>query len=70
MTSTGWMHLGILLVVFTGVVLFFLRRMILPAPKEGSQGESMGVGSGGYSGYDGYGGHSHDGGGGHGGVGH
>jgi hypothetical protein len=63
MNSTGWMHLGIVLVVFAGVVLFFLRRMVFPAPKEGSQGESMGVGGGGYSGYDSYGGHSHDGGG-------
>jgi len=63
MTAIGWMHLGIVLLVFAGVVLFFLRRMILPASKEGPHGESIGVGNGDYSGYDSYGGHSHDGGG-------
>ena len=41
MTQAGWMHLGILLLVFAGVVLFFLRRMILPAPKESASGETI-----------------------------
>ena len=50
MNSTGWMHLGIVLVVFAGVVLFFLRRMVLPAPKEGAQGETVAGASGGYGG--------------------
>ncbi|WP_096450347.1 hypothetical protein [Mesorhizobium sp. 113-1-2] len=65
MTQDGWIHLGILLVVFAGAVLFFLRRMVLPAPKEGATGETV-AGSRGYNG--GYGGgHFPDGG--HGGVG-
>ncbi len=60
MTSAGWTHLGILLLVFVGAVFFFLRRMVLPAPKEGATGETV-AGSSGYGG--GYGGgHSHDGG--------
>ncbi|MBA1142658.1 hypothetical protein [Mesorhizobium neociceri] len=66
MTQTGWMHLGILLLAFVGVVAFLLRRMVLPAPREGAHGENIG-GSDNYGG--GYGGHSHDGGGGHGGSG-
>ncbi|MBZ9673044.1 hypothetical protein [Mesorhizobium sp. ES1-3] len=41
MTQTGWMHLGILLLVFVGAVAFVLRRMVLPAPKEGAQGETV-----------------------------
>ncbi|CAN7696243.1 hypothetical protein [Mesorhizobium caraganae] len=41
MTETGWMHLGILLLVFAGVVAFLLRRMILPAPKESASGENI-----------------------------
>ncbi|WP_167514679.1 hypothetical protein [Mesorhizobium intechi] len=63
MSSAGWVHLAIVLVVFAGVVLFFLRRMVFPVAKGGSQGEPVGIGGGDYSGYDSYGGHSHDGGG-------
>ncbi|TGV39890.1 hypothetical protein EN829_000705 [Mesorhizobium sp. M00.F.Ca.ET.186.01.1.1] len=65
MNSTGWMHLGVLLLAFLGVVAFVLRRMVLPAPMEGPRGENIG-GSSGYNG--GHGGHSGDGG--HGGGGH
>ncbi|MBM2716106.1 hypothetical protein JQK88_34070 [Mesorhizobium caraganae] len=71
MTQTGWIHLGILLLVFVGVVAFILRRMVLPAAREGAHGETVGGATGGYgSGYSGgHGGHSHDSGGGHGGAG-
>ncbi|TIU39352.1 MAG: hypothetical protein E5W26_14350 [Mesorhizobium sp.] len=41
MTQTGWMHLGILLLVFAGAVAFVLRRMIVPAPKESASGEAI-----------------------------
>ena len=41
MTSAGWTHLGILLLVFAGAVVFFLRRMIVPAPKESVSGETI-----------------------------
>jgi hypothetical protein len=67
MTSTGWMHFGILFLAFAGIILFFLRRTIFPAPKEGSEisGRESWFGS---SGYEGHSGHPHDGGhGGHGG---
>jgi hypothetical protein len=50
MTQTGWMHLGILLLVFAGVVAFVLRRMVVPAPKEGAHGETVAGASGGYGG--------------------
>lgn len=68
MDSTGWMHLGVLLLVFVGIGAFALRRMFLPAPKDPPQGETVG----GASGYNpgGYGGGSFDGGGGHSGSGH
>ncbi|WP_185970498.1 MULTISPECIES: hypothetical protein [unclassified Mesorhizobium] len=67
MTQTGWIHLGILLLVFVGVVAFIFRRLILPAPKESAHGESI-EDSSGYirTGDDGL---SHHDGGGHGGLG-
>lgn len=49
MPPTGWMHIGILLLVFVGVVAFVRRRMVLPAPKEGANVETVG-GSSGYGG--------------------
>ncbi|RAZ92183.1 hypothetical protein DPM33_07020 [Mesorhizobium hawassense] len=63
MDSTGWMHLGVLLLVFAGVAAFALRKMFLPAPKDPPQGETVGGASG-------YSGGSFDGGGGHSGGGH
>ncbi|WP_133117290.1 hypothetical protein [Mesorhizobium sanjuanii] len=66
MTQTGWMYLGILLLVFACVVASILRRMVFPAAREGAHGESIGP-SGGYRG--GHGDHSHDSGGGDGGSG-
>ncbi|ESZ24570.1 MULTISPECIES: hypothetical protein [unclassified Mesorhizobium] len=66
MTQTAWLHIGILLLAFVGVVAFILRRMVFPAAREGAHGESVGIG-GGYSG--GHGDHSHDSGGGDGGSG-
>lgn len=57
MDSTGWMHLGVLLLVFAGIVAFALRKMFLPAPKDPSHGETFGGGD--YTGgFDGGGGHS------------
>ncbi|MDX8499999.1 hypothetical protein RFM99_16450 [Mesorhizobium sp. VK4C] len=63
MDSTGWLHLGALLLVFAGVAAFALRKMFLPAPKEPPHGETVagaaGSGAGGYgAGFDGGGGHS------------
>jgi hypothetical protein len=58
MTLTGWMHIGILMLVFAGAVVYFLRRAIFPAPREGSDNSANWYGGGGY---DGHGGHSHDG---------
>jgi hypothetical protein len=46
MTQTGWIHLGILLLAFVGVVAFLFRKMILPAPMEGPHGETVGGASG------------------------
>jgi hypothetical protein len=43
------LNVGILLLVFVGVVAFVLRRMVLPAPKEGASGETV-AGSSGYGG--------------------
>ncbi|UVK40429.1 hypothetical protein LHFGNBLO_001895 [Mesorhizobium sp. AR10] len=63
MTETGWMHLGILLLVLAGVVGLILRRMVLPAAREGAHGENIGGSSGGH------GGNLYDSGGGHGGSG-
>ncbi|RWA67661.1 hypothetical protein [Mesorhizobium sp.] len=60
MTSTGWVHLGILVMVFAGVAVFAFRRMVLPKPREGSI-ESLGGGSTWAGGADGS--HSADGGG-------
>ncbi|MGX8011922.1 hypothetical protein ACVDG8_024635 [Mesorhizobium sp. ORM8.1] len=62
MDSTGWMHIGVLLLVFAGVAAFALRKMFLPAPKDAPCGETFG-------GSD-HGGGSFDGGGGHSGSGH
>ena len=42
MTSTGWMHLGVLLLVFVGITAFALRKMVLPTPKEPPRGETVG----------------------------
>ncbi|CDX23720.1 hypothetical protein MPLB_380006 [Mesorhizobium sp. ORS 3324] len=64
MDSTGWMHLGVLLLVFAGVAGFALWKMVLPAPKDPPQGETVG----GASGYGGGG--PFDAGGGHSGSGH
>ncbi|WP_189526676.1 MULTISPECIES: hypothetical protein [unclassified Mesorhizobium] len=50
MTQTAWLHIGILLLAFVGVVAFVLRRMVLPAPKDGAQGETVAGASGGYGG--------------------
>ncbi|MDX8515288.1 hypothetical protein [Mesorhizobium captivum] len=58
MTSTGWLHLGILALAFAGVTVFAFRRMVLPKPREGSI-ESLGGGSSWAGGNDG--GHSADG---------
>jgi hypothetical protein len=41
MDSTGWLHLGVLLLVFAGIAAFALRKMFLPAPKEGASGEAI-----------------------------
>jgi len=50
------MHLGVLLLVFAGVVAFVLRKMFLPAPRDPPHGETFGPGD--YTGgFDG-GGHS------------
>jgi len=68
MDSTGWMHLGVLLLVFAGIAAFALRKMFLPAPKDPPHGETVAGASG--SGAGGYGGGSFDGGGGHSGSGH
>ena len=68
MDSTGWMHIGVLLLVFAGTAAFALRKMFLPAPKDPPHGETVGGASG--SGSGGYGGGSFDGGGGHSGGGH
>ncbi|OHV67120.1 hypothetical protein LCM4577_26535 [Mesorhizobium sp. LCM 4577] len=65
MDSTGWMHLGVLLLVFAGIAAFALRKMFLPAPKEPPHGETVAGTSG-----SGAGGGSFDGGGGHSGSGH
>ncbi|RUX28731.1 hypothetical protein EOA23_15000 [Mesorhizobium sp. M2A.F.Ca.ET.042.01.1.1] len=65
MDSTGWLHLGVLLLVFAGIAAFALRKMFLPAPKEPPHGETV-AGASGY----GSGGGSFDGGGGHSGSGH
>ncbi|PBB17227.1 hypothetical protein [Mesorhizobium sp. WSM4313] len=60
MDSTGWLHLGVLLLVFAGFATFALRKMVLPAPREPPSGESFGGGD--YTGgFDG---------GGHSGIGH
>jgi len=67
MDSTGWMHLGVLLLVFASIAAFALRKMFLPAPKDPPHGETVAGASG--SGAGGYGGGS-DGGGGHSGGGH
>jgi hypothetical protein len=66
MDSTGWMHIGVLLLVFAAVAAFALRKMFLPAPKDPPYGETVG----GASGYNpgGHGGGSFDGG--HSGGGH
>ena len=58
MDSTGWMHIGVLLLVFAGIAAFALRKMFLPAPKDPPHGD----GAGGY-GAGGYGDGSFDGGG-------
>ncbi|WP_292113684.1 hypothetical protein [Mesorhizobium sp.] len=42
MDSTGWMHLGVLLLVFAGIAAFVLWKMFLPAPKEPPRGETVG----------------------------
>lgn len=55
MTAAGWMHLGILLLLFIGAVAFVLRSMVLPAPRDGAQGETV-AGASGYSGTGGHGG--------------
>ncbi|TIQ38364.1 MAG: hypothetical protein E5X48_00325 [Mesorhizobium sp.] len=60
MTSTGWVHLGILLLAFAGAAAFVFRRMVLPKPREGSI-ESLGGGMS-WGGGEGSG-HSADGGG-------
>ncbi|AZO21670.1 MULTISPECIES: hypothetical protein [unclassified Mesorhizobium] len=49
MDSTGWMHLGVLLLVFAVVAGFALRKMFLPAPKEPPHGETV-AGASGYGG--------------------
>ncbi|BCM21763.1 hypothetical protein [Mesorhizobium sp. J8] len=58
MTFTGWMHFGVLLLLFVGIAAFALRKMVLPTPKEPPRGETVGGatygGSGGFIG----GGHS------------
>ncbi|MGX5804242.1 hypothetical protein ACWGS9_23770 [Bradyrhizobium sp. Arg314] len=41
MDSTGWMHLGVLLLVFAVITAFALRKMFLPAPKESASGETI-----------------------------
>ena len=41
MDSTGWMHVGVLLLVFVAVAAFALRKMFLPAPKESASGEAI-----------------------------
>ncbi|WP_296747568.1 hypothetical protein [Mesorhizobium sp.] len=58
MTSAGWMHLGVLLLVFAGVVAFVLRKMFLPAPRDPPHGETFsasdytgGFDGGGHSGH-------------------
>ncbi|MER8828853.1 hypothetical protein NKH73_20730 [Mesorhizobium sp. M0938] len=62
MTQTGWMYLGILLLMFACVVAFILRRMVSPAARVGAHSESIGPSGG-------HGDHSHDSGGGDGGSG-
>lgn len=59
MTSTGWIHLGALLLVFAGIAAFALRKMVLPTPKEPPHGETVG-GASGFTGpwFGGGGGHS------------
>lgn len=65
MNSAGWMHLGIVLLAFAGAVVFFLRRRIFPAPREGSGNSESWYGGGGYEGHSGHdgGGHAGHGGG-------
>ncbi|TIU86984.1 MAG: hypothetical protein E5V74_13275 [Mesorhizobium sp.] len=41
MDSTGWMHLGVLLLVFVGVAAFVRWKMVLPAPKQPPRGETV-----------------------------
>ncbi|MBW8908826.1 hypothetical protein AB6802_22270 [Mesorhizobium sp. RCC_202] len=41
MDSTGWLHLGVLLLVFAGIVAFVLWKMVLPAPKAPPRGETV-----------------------------
>ncbi|RUW26648.1 hypothetical protein EN858_09805 [Mesorhizobium sp. M4B.F.Ca.ET.215.01.1.1] len=65
MNSAGWMHLGIVLLAFAGAVVFFLRRTIFPAPREGSNNSEGWYGGGG--GYEGHSGHDGGGHAGHGG---
>ncbi|WP_156913365.1 hypothetical protein [Mesorhizobium sp. WSM3224] len=41
MDSTGWLHLGVLLLLFAGIVAFVLWKMVLPAPKAPPRGETV-----------------------------
>ena len=64
MAQTGWIQIAILLLVFVGVVGFVLRRLFLPASRDGAP---VTGGNGSYVG--GHSSHSHDGGNGDGGNG-
>ena len=49
MSSTGWMHIGVVLLAFAAIAALALRRIVLPAPKEPPPGETVG-GASGYAG--------------------